>query len=353
MAVHFDRSRMEEALHNHEKWWRGELDRPLRCVKIVDAYDPIECKYPVLSQANCHDLSVPAEQIIKAWDAQLSRYEFLGDAYPVVGLAEFGPGIVAAFCGARLDNSSGGVWFFPQEKKEISETHAYYDPNNKWAKRIKEIIRTGIEYWDGKVAMGLPDFGGILDIAASLVGTEELLFALIEEPEEVQRLCTEIQQAWYESFNDICAVMAPQGFYTDWNYLLSKTPTHVLQCDFSIMISPDMFKEFVLNYLKEDTRRLEHCIYHLDGPGALQHLDDLLSIKDLTAIQWVYGDGQPGPTHWIDVYKKIAEAGKGYMILGGTEDYLEVLDKVHGNPYSWHYFVKSHTNLIDTVLKAK
>ena len=33
MAVDFDRDRMEAVLDAHERWWRGELDRPL--VKVV------------------------------------------------------------------------------------------------------------------------------------------------------------------------------------------------------------------------------------------------------------------------------------------------------------------------------
>ena len=29
MPVHFDRSRLETVIDAHERWWRGELDRPL------------------------------------------------------------------------------------------------------------------------------------------------------------------------------------------------------------------------------------------------------------------------------------------------------------------------------------
>ena len=354
MAIHFNTQRMQEVLKNHELWWKGELGRPLTCVKIMDAYPEEECATPILSQANCHDFSITPEQLIDAWDAHLSKFEYLGDAFPHVGLEEFGPGVVAAFCGAKLDNSSGRVWFFPGEQKEISEIHAKYDPENIWVKRIKDICKAGIERWQGNVIIGFPDFGGILDIAASLVGTEELLFALIEEPEEVHRLATEIQEAWHEAFNDFAEVLKPQGAYSDWNLLLSKSPTHVLQCDFSIMISKDMFREFVLEYLREDTRRLEHSIYHLDGPGALQHLDDLLTIENLSAIQWVYGDGQPGPMHWLEVYKKIHAAGKQFMILGNTDEYLHVMKELPGTtPYSWHYFKKDKTELVDTVLAIR
>ena len=140
----------------------------------------------------------------------------MGDAYPLVNLASFGPGVLAAFCGARLDNSSGAVWFFPAEKgKPISEIHAVYDPENVWAKRIKDIYRAGVNRWEGRVIMGMPDLGGILDAAASLVGTEELLYALTDEPEEVERLVGELETAWYDAYRDFAAVLAPQGGYSD------------------------------------------------------------------------------------------------------------------------------------------
>ena len=56
--------------------------------------------------------------------------------------------------------------------------------------------------------------------------------------------------------------------------------------------------------------RLTNVIYHLDGIGELCHLDSVLSLPELNAVQWVYGEGKPGPMHWLDVYKKIRAAGK-------------------------------------------
>lgn len=119
--------------------------------------------------------------------------------------------MVAAFCGARLDNSSGQVWFFPQKKQEIGDIHVKYDPENIWVKRIKDIYRAGLDRWNGSVIMGMPDLGGVLDVAAALCDSEDLLFACIEEPEEVVRLAKEIQTAWYAAYNDFAGVLKPQG----------------------------------------------------------------------------------------------------------------------------------------------
>ena len=151
MAVHFDRSRMAEIIEHHELWWNHKLGRPLVYIELNDAHTRPESKFPLLSQANCHDFGIDPEQIIISYDDYLTGMEWMGDGFPHMDLDRFGPGIVAAFCEeAILDNSSGRVWFFPAEKKSIGEIHAVYHPDNVWARRIKEIIKTGVEFWEGK-----------------------------------------------------------------------------------------------------------------------------------------------------------------------------------------------------------
>jgi 5-methyltetrahydrofolate--homocysteine methyltransferase len=67
----------------------------------------------------------------------------------------------------------------------------------------------------------------------------------------------------------------------------------MLSSDFSYLIGPAMFDEFVKPGLADSCRRLPHSFYHLDGPGQLAHLDSLLAIAELDGIQWVPGAGQP------------------------------------------------------------
>ncbi len=58
----------------------------------------------------------------------------------------------------------------------------------------------------------------------------------------------------------------------------SDQPSTDLQCDFNVLISSRMFDEFFLPYIEEQTRWVERTIFHLDGPGAIRHLDSLLSL---------------------------------------------------------------------------
>lgn len=342
MAVHFTADRMAQVADAHEKWWRGELDRPLIRVHVTDFYPPSHtAKAPVLSQATCHDFSWTPEEIIDAEDSRLSTFEFLGDAYPVMDFSSFGPGVLAAFCGATLDNSRGQIWFLPCES-DIARLHVKYDPDNIWSRRIKDIYRAGLKRWKGNVIMTRPDLGGIMDILASMIGAENLIYALVDEPEEVKRVQSEIQAAWYEAYDDFTQVLKPQGVFTDWNGILSREPSYIPQCDFSYMLGPDMFREFVLETLRLDTVRLPNTIYHLDGIGALKHLDALLELDNLKAIQWVYGVDQPGPKAWIDVYRKILDSGKQIMIIDDAlnNGFREIRHLLGPSPYAGTWITK-------------
>lgn len=336
MSVHFSKERMLGTLSRHEQWWQGTLGRPLINGLVYNAYAPShQAKAPRITQANCHDFSWSAEEVVDAVDAELSQCEFFLDGYPRLDLACFGPGVLAAFCGARADNTSGGMWFFPCEEN-VKKLHVAYDPENPWAKRIRAICRAGVEKWQGSVMVGMPDLGGVMDVIASLCGTENLLFALMDEPDEVHRLILETETAWRSAYDDFAAILAPQGAYTDWNGILSRETSYIPQCDFSYMLSPQMFREFVLPTLERDTQRFSHTIYHLDGIGQLAHLDMLLSLPRLHAIQWVYGTGQPGPKHWMETYQKILQAGKHIMIIDDplVNGFREIRQQLHCNPYT-------------------
>ena len=354
MSVHFDLDRLERVIDAHSRWWSGTLDRPLVSVTIPDAYDvPARAPAPLLSQKTCTDFSWSAEQVIDAIDENLSRCEFVGDAFPFVNFDAFGPGVLAAMCGARLDNSSGSVWFWPDQEREIADIHVRYNPDNPWTKRIKAIYRAGLEKWNGTVIMGMPDLGGVMDVAATFRGSENLLMDLYDDPDEVVRLSREIQTAWYAAYEDLAKTLAPQRAYSHWSGLVSRDPSYIIQCDFCYMIGNPMFREFVLDTLREDTKRLPRTIYHLDGIGQLNHLDDLLALENLSAVQWVYGDGQPPAIHWLDVYRKIQASGKGMMICGGPKDFLDVLAQIHGTPYAKLEIANSERELVRRVLDAR
>ncbi|MEI8313146.1 MAG: hypothetical protein WCH98_20545, partial [Verrucomicrobiota bacterium] len=326
MSIAFDSSRWENIRSISRKWWAGELERPLIPARVLGR-DPgrPEPRLPLLGQGNCHDFSITPEQIIDRIDYDLSCYHFLGDAFPYFNMDCFGPGIVAAFLGAKLDNSSGRVWFHPPADTPIAELHFQFDPDNVWFQRVCDIYREGMRRWQGVVLMGMTDLGGVVDILSSFRPGDALLMDLYDEPEEVKRLIGEIHELWHHYYAALNEVLQPVNpGYSDWSRIYSDTPGYILQADFAYMISPEMFDEFVLPELAASCRKLSRPFYHLDGKGQLPHLDSLLRIPELAGVQWIPGDGQPDCRHWPEVYQKIAGAGKKIQLIGD----LQTLDAV-------------------------
>jgi 5-methyltetrahydrofolate--homocysteine methyltransferase len=94
----------------------------------------------------------------------------------------------------------------------------------------------------------------------------------------------------------------------------------VVECDVICLLGPRHARRFVLPAIAEEAAYLDHCIFHLDGPAALVHLDDLLAIPAIDAIQWVPGDGQPRSPQWMDLLQKIQAAGKGLWLDWTAEE---------------------------------
>jgi hypothetical protein len=80
------------------------------------------------------------------------------------------------------------------------------------------------------------------------------------------------------------------------------------------MISPALFQEFFLPEIADEIAWLDRSIYHVDGRDALRHLNALLQIEALDAIQWVWGAGQGPASRWIPLFQRIQRAGKSLHI---------------------------------------
>lgn len=330
--IAFTDKQWDKVTSNYRAWWKNELGRAiLPCV--FWGRDPGRAmpKNSLLSFANCNDLSITPEQIIDRYDYELSCYEYAGDSFPLMQTMQFGPGIAAAFLGADLLNDEHTVWFKPKEVKPLSELHFEYDADNVWLNRLREIFLAGMKRWGGEVIIGMPDLGGVLDILASFRTTDNLLFDLYDEPEEVSRLVGEIADLWFRFHTELADLLKGSRGYSDWSSIFYEKPSYMLQSDFSFMIGPDMFDEFVKGELTKTSSRLSNAWYHLDGVGELKHLDTLLSIESIKGIQWVPGEGEPKTRDWSDVYRKISKAGKKIQAYYDLDSYykevLAVIEK--------------------------
>jgi len=148
------------------------------------------------------------------------------------------------------------------------------------------------------------------------------MFADMKEmPELIHMRLHEINQVWIKSYDEIYNLIKDEeGAATFWAFSLwGPGRTAKIQCDVSAMLSPAMFKEFAVPYLREQCRYLDYSMFHLDGTQCIPHLDHLLSIGELDAIEWTPQTcaGKPGggAEAWHDMYRRIKNAGKSVQVV--------------------------------------
>ncbi len=126
-----------------------------------------------------------------------------------------------------------------------------------------------------------------------------------------------MNRIWFDVYERIRQRVADPWGGTTWACfrIWGAGRTAKVQCDSSAGFSPSMFRRFVVPALSEQCRWLDNSLYHLDGLQCIVHVDELLSIPELDAIQWTAGAGRPGggDPSWYPLYRRIMAGGKGVM----------------------------------------
>ena len=241
----------------------------------------------------------------------------------------FGPGVHAALLGAPYRLTERSVWFDLEPPiKDWNQGCVFHtDPNHPLYRAIVEHTKALCADSKGRYAVTYTDIGGQVDVLFSLRG-EDLLMDLIEAPEAVLAAQEQLDREFLSFFDTLTGLIRPTGCgFSNWIPLVSDVPWYPLQCDLSVMISPAMFERFVLPSLAKVAHVIGRAVYHLDGPGEIQHLDMLLSLPEVHAIQWVplpsaVLPGVPGRCQdfadamSLNLYRRVLAAGKKMVLLG-------------------------------------
>jgi len=254
----------------------------------------------------------------------LRRFEetyFAGDAFPQIWLNLGASGHAAFFTGAKYGFDVSTIWFEPSLRDESATDAALpsieFDTNAPLYLATLDLARYFTNEAQGRFFVSMPDTSGNLDALAHLRGNEGLLIDMMTRPEWVHRELPRVQEAWRQTVESVYQITNENndgGSTIGWLNTWAPGRHAQMQCDLSVMISPADFVEFAIPEMNEQIEWMDHSLYHFDGVDQERHLDALLGLDGLQAIQFTCVAGQPSPIHFLPLLKRIQEAGKSLVI---------------------------------------
>ena len=288
-----------------------------------------------LKWKDMEDKYMDAARVVARYRDFCEKHLFLAEAFPNIE-TNFGAGSLAAYLGSNILFHEDTVWFEPCIEDDWEDVpELAFDPEAKWFKKHMELVRGVRELVGDDFCVNMPDLMENIDTLSSLRGAEELMMDTIEDPEGIRERVDQVTKAWGECFDRFYGVVkdADGGNSCSCFQIWGPGRTMKLQSDASAMISAKAFREFVLDSLKEQCSKLDYVLYHLDGTGAIQHVDALMEVEGIRALQWTSGDDGPDGTceDWDVIYDKVIRAGKSLWLKvysGGVEDWIRNMDRI-------------------------
>lgn len=295
-------------------FWNGDdLPRPLVSI-IIPKNDVKPIPKPIAMACLNEDVDKVIERVI-AW---VASHDFIGEAIPSFSV-HVGC-IMSAMLGAKQvvhPDSPDTVWAVPcledWDKFEIK-----FNPDESYFKMTIDLIRRFRQQCDDRLLIVRPTLISGLDILAALRGTEKLLMDLVMIPDKVKKALDDVDVAYKKTLDMLLKEQGVDIFGDITRHQMYHPGSiGVPQSDISCMISPQMYEEFVTPWLKKELNPLDAATYHLDGPGAVQHLEAICEINGVDSIQWQPGAGEAMTQDWTELYKQIDSFGKKQVLGGG------------------------------------
>jgi hypothetical protein len=238
---------------------------------------------------------------------------FLGETFPLFW-PNLGPNVFAGCYGAPLIFGEVTTWAEP-----ILDDYAQplmLNWQSEYLAKLDELTKRALELAPGQFIVGYTDLHPGIDWLAALRGTEPLLYDLYDNPDEVERVLasnTADFLAFYDHFDTL--LKAHKQPSVSWMEIPSFGRMHIPSCDFSTMVSPRHFRQYIWPSLAAECLAMTHNIFHMDGKGVAHHLDAILELPNVQAIQWVQGVADDLPImQWTTLIQKIQHAGKSVVV---------------------------------------
>ena len=299
-------------------WNRDEVDR---CSAAVIASRPDNKDFGDIN------FYFDAEMADKMHRQRFESYDYLWEAIPCI-VSYFGTAGIAEYAGSVPEYTPRTTWFHPCLDEPDASQISF--KNREAFERQKEALRQMIKLSKNEYAVSVTDNCGIADALAAMRGSDNFLMDMITDEDFVLEGIQKLLPIYKETEEQLFDLVKEnnEGSILAWMHLWAPKRLAQLQCDLSVMISPEMYGKFIMPELEELCSFLDYPIYHFDGQEQIRHLDHLLSLEKLKAIQWTPVTGQPKTSTFLPHLQRIQKAGKNLVLHPGSDELELLLDNL-------------------------
>ncbi len=299
----------DRAMERMEAWWECRvLDRPPVTIQIRPERAPV---LPEKAHATLRDRWLDFPYHLDRFEAGLDGAVFLAETFPAFG-PNLGPDLCATVFGCALEFGERTSWSTPIVDSCRDVLDLQPDLDTPCWNAIREATEESLERGRGRWVTEMPDLHTNGDLVAALRDPQGMCLDIAMDTEGVRAACNHVTETAFEPmFEDLRSRIRARGQpCTTWTPFLHAGSAYMTSCDVICMISPEMFEEAILPSIRREMGYLERSLFHLDGPGAVRHLEALLACPELDGVQWIFGAGSGPARKWVDVYRRIQDAGK-------------------------------------------
>jgi len=295
-------------------WWAfGEQARPCILGQVCDG--------PLPETDDLEAYWSDETFIIARKMAEIEATTYYGEAVPC-HYVDQGSSAMAGVLGCpmrAIDKET--VWADPCLSGAEAVPGVRFDRDAPLYRRIRRLTLASCARAAGHHMVAPFALEGMTDLMAALYGLEPFLIDCVTEPEPVARGMEHLQELWLEAWADIQSVIRtgnPGGI--GWAGIWAPGTTFPIQEDVAYNISPAMFERFCIPRVRAQAAVMDYPFFHLDGIGMLPHLDALLAIPELKAIQWQPGAGHAPLAPWTGLLRRILQAGKSLQVYARAHE---------------------------------
>lgn len=339
----------EKVKARHFAFWRGELEGS--CLTTVTAPKdnamPNHFPYPKNAEDRIKWWTDP-ELIIQRYRSGMECTYYAGDSFPLL-LNDLGPAGHAGFFRGAKPRFESSIWYEPslEDYNDLA-----FDPESFLYCRNIELSQAFADDAKGDYLIAMPDNVGAGDVLSHLRGPNQMMIDFIDQPDAVHKALKTVQHVWEHTaaaVHDILKTNNHGGGCVGWLYTWAPGRHVQLQCDLSVMMSPEMFEEFLVYELHAQSQFADYSLYHFDGEQQIRFLPYLLDVRGIQAIQWTNVAGQKAVTEYIPVLQQIQRAGKSLICSCTPEEVPVMLENLDANKLHLTLWAKSQQDADDIV----